>query len=211
MRSLVLAILAASWSPGFGIAQPSAATFDSHPAPPDLAVASAGFLRANQEFAQGAASWLQVDQAFLATLPVPSAAWDALRKLKVNKKIRIMTGDRERIKGRFVSATPDSITFRESNGNRRLLTIPRDDVRMVSIRHSKAAEIFALVALGALAGAAAAADAASDDRWSCGCHGQGTATGSELAAGAAVGALAFAIAGGMADASDEVIYFDEPW
>jgi hypothetical protein len=209
MRVLALTVLAGLWVPGLGFAQSFQIFFYPPPAPPDLVVSSAGFTRANQDFVQSAATWPCFEQAILATVPVPSETWEAVRKLSANKKIRVVTGDLERIKGRFISATTEEITFRMSEKSRQLVTIPRNDVRMLSIRHSKAKMILASLLVGALVGAVAVADASNDDCWSCCCDERDSTTGTDFAVGAAAGAAVFGIAGALAEPTDEVVYSDQ--
>lgn len=143
------------------------------------------------------------------TEPVPQAAsldsWDGLKVLKPNKKIRVVDGDFRQVKAQFLRLTEDTFTFR-ANGKE--VTIPRSDIRMVSIQHSKAKQVFLLLLMGALVGASAAMDA------HCGCGYDSwdshTLRGSELAVAAGAGAALFGLAAAFSSPSDELIYFHDP-
>jgi len=143
------------------------------------------------------------------TEPPPQAAsldsWDGLKVLKPNKKIRVVDGDFRQVKAQFLRLTEDTFTFR-ANGKE--VTIPRGDVRMVSIQHSKDKQVFLLLLMGALVGASAAMDA------HCGCGYDSWDShplrGSELAIAAGAGAALFGLAAAFSSPSDELIYFHNP-
>lgn len=152
---------------------------------------------------------------FLVLVPLvgngqsPPDRWDSVKQLREGKKIRVVDGDFQKIKGRFVSATDDAIAFRvKKNGHLEEVALPRHDVRMVSIRHSKAKSVLLLILAGALIGASAMAGP-DYDCFSCDWD-TSRPTGAELAIGAGVGAVALGIAGGLAEPFDEIIYFHDP-
>jgi hypothetical protein len=125
--------------------------------------------------------------------------------LKANKKIRVVDSNFKQVKAQFLRLTEDTFMFR-ANGKE--VTIPRGDVRMVSIQHSKAKQVFLLLLMGALVSASAAMDA------HCGCGYDSWDShpprGSELAIAAGAGAALFGLAAVFSTPSDEVVYFHNP-
>lgn len=132
-------------------------------------------------------------------------SWDRLKGLGPNKRIRIVDGNFQQVKAHFLRLTDETLTFR-ANGKE--VTLPRSDLRMVSIRHSQAGNIALLLLLGALAGASAAMgpDCCCGYR---GWHGHHV-TGTDLAIGAGVGGTVFGLAAAFSSPSDELIYFHNP-
>jgi len=151
----------------------------------------------------------QETQLLRPTELAPQAAaldsWDGLKVLSPNKKIRVVDNNFSRVSGRFLRLTEDTLTFR-ANGKE--TTIPRSEVRMVSIRHSKAKQVLLLLLMGALMGASAVADA------HCGCDSSDwdsqTPRGTEFAIAAGASAAIFGLAAAFSSPSDELIYFHSP-
>lgn len=209
MKTMRWMMLSLVLMPGLGFPQSVNAGEETPPIPPHAAFASAWLAQANQDYGRIATSLPQFGVVFLESIPVPPDTWVAVRRLGTGERIRVVNADFERIKGRFVRATEDAITFQLSTGSREAMTIPRREVRMVSIRYSKAERVLVAILAGALIGSVAMAEA-SNDSWSCAWEEQDHASGKELAVGAAAGAVLFGVAEGLAEPGDEVIYAYDP-
>ena len=141
-----------------------------------------------------------------STGSAPVDSWEDLRQLQVWKKIRVLDAGFKTVKGRLVKVSEYALTLRtKSNGRKELLTFPRQDIRMVSIRHSKAKPILFLALAGALQGATASLDTGGRGRF-CDPPGDERPSGTQLAIGAGVGAVAMALTGAFSDRSEEVVY-----
>lgn len=152
----------------------------------------------------------QETEQFRSAEPAPQTpaldSWDGLKVLKPREKIRVVDANFKRVNARFHKVTEDTFTF-EANG--KAATLPRSDVRMVSIRHSRAGSIGLLILLGALVGATAAMEPDCSCDYYYSCHDYHT-TGTDLAIGAGVGATIFGLAAAFSGPSDELIYFYNP-
>ena len=137
----------------------------------------------------------------------PVDSWKNLRQLRVWKKIRLEDANSNKFKGRLVKVSENALTLRsKTNGRTEILTFPRQEIRTVSIRNSKAKLILLLALAGAAQGATLATDTQGDGNF---CLPDDRRTsGTEVAVGAGIGA-AMGIAAALSDSSEERVYFQD--
>lgn len=147
--------------------------------------------------------------------------WDNLKQLRAGDKIRVVDAKFEKIKGQFLRVAEDSFSLRVDHQE---VVIRRNEVTMVSIRHSKAELILGLMLVGAIWGATAALEAHGshcepdyrhrDSEPPCepGYRHRNSKppSGKDVAISAGVGAAGMAIASTLLDPLDEAIYVHIP-
>ncbi len=209
MKNLMKVALLTMCVAGLASAQTQSFVVEDPPVAPQLECTSARFA---EEYAR-----MLESQSLMPSSHSPDLRdWESVKRLTKGTKIRVVNGDFKKRKGRFIEASEQQLTFK---ANGKVVTLDRDNIRMVSLRFGPSTGERILMGLleGAIIGAFAYAEASlcekhgcQDDRTGEWYEGSGKAPSARtgyIAAG--VGAAGMGILAAYAKPQDVVIYFHQ--
>jgi len=159
MIKLKITVLLMVLVTGLSTAKPQNFVEQGLPTPPQLEISPAWM-------AEEDSRTFELQGFILRSPSLDLGNWDCLTKLEKGKKIRVVDASLKKTKGSFLEANENQLKFKAGS---KVVTLNRDEVRMVSLRFgpSTGERILLGILAGALIGASAYAEARMCEKHGC--------------------------------------------